>query len=152
MSRRIAVALAFCLLLSAIPAGAQYFGQNKVQYDRFDFVVLQTPHFDVYYYAAESDAARIAARLAERWYTRLSATLHDEFDRRQPIILYASHSHFAQTAIVSGAIPDGIGGFTDHLAGRVVLVEVGLPVFARGLCVRGTGKDTSVGGVGGRTR
>ncbi|HEY6211769.1 MAG TPA: hypothetical protein VIW45_05760 [Vicinamibacterales bacterium] len=121
MSRRIAVALAFCLLLSAIPAGAQYFGQNKVQYDRFDFVVLQTPHFDVYYYAAESDAARIAARLAERWYTRLSATLHDEFDRRQPIILYASHSHFAQTAIVSGAIPDGIGGFTDHLAGRVVL-------------------------------
>jgi len=114
------LALGVCLSL-AVPASAQYFGQNKVQYDRFDFSILQTPHFDVYYYAAEGDAARIAARLAERWYARLSASLHHEFDRRQPIILYASHSHFSQTAIVPGSIPDGIGGFTDHLAGRVVL-------------------------------
>src|SRR5262249_38327393 len=41
--------------------------------------------------------------------------------RRQPIILYASHSHFAQTSIVPGSVPEGVGGFTDHLAGRVVL-------------------------------
>src|SRR5439155_18712855 len=52
---------------------------------------------------------------------RLSTALHHTFARRQPIILYASHSHFAQTAIVPGSIGDGIGGFTDHLAGRVVL-------------------------------
>ncbi|HMD34766.1 MAG TPA: hypothetical protein VKH42_07355 [Vicinamibacterales bacterium] len=117
---RILVALGVCLLLAA-PAAAQYFGQNKVQYDRFDFQILKTPHFDVYYYAAEADAAHIAARLAERWYARLSTTLHHTFTRRQPVILYASHSHFTQTAIVSGSIPDGIGGFTDHLAGRVVL-------------------------------
>src|SRR3954471_23063011 len=96
---RTVVALCVCLLL-AVPADAQYFGQNKVQYDRFDFAILQTPHFDVYYYAAEGEAARIAARLAERWYARLSASLHPSFDRRQPIILYASHSHFTQTAIV----------------------------------------------------
>ena len=116
---RILVALGV-LSLSA-PAGAQYFGRNKVQYDRFDFAILQTPHFDVYYYAEERDAARIAAQLAERWYERLSARFDHTFDRRQPIILYASHSHFAQTSIIDGSIGDGVGGFTDHLAGRVVL-------------------------------
>src|SRR5262249_48938139 len=43
------------------------------------------------------------------------------FDRRQPIVLYASHAHFSQTSILPGSIPEGVGGFTDHLAGRVVL-------------------------------
>ncbi len=108
------------LSLSA-PAGAQYFGRNKVQYDRFDFAILQTPHFDVYYYDSEKSAAHIAAQLAERWYARLSVALDHTFARRQPIILYASHAHFAQTSIIAETIVDGIGGFTDHLAGRVVL-------------------------------
>ena len=116
---RVLVALA--VLSLAAPAGAQYFGRNKVQYDRFDFAILQTPHFDVYYYASEQAAARIAAQLAERWYARLSAALDHRFTQRQPIILYASHAHFAQTSIISGTIAEGIGGFTDHLAGRVVL-------------------------------
>src|SRR6184192_2681488 len=109
------------LLLSSAPADAQYSGRNKVQYDRFAFSILQTPHFDIYYYASEHDAARIAAQLAERWYARLSVTLDHKFARRQPVILYASHSHFAQTSIIPQMIGDGIGGFTDHFAGRVVL-------------------------------
>ncbi len=116
---RILVALG--VLSFAAPASAQYFGRNKVQYDRFDFAILQTPHFDVYYYASEQQAARLAAQLAERWYARLSIALDHRFDRRQPVILYASHAHFAQTSIVEGSISDGMGGFTDHLAGRVVL-------------------------------
>ena len=118
--KRTVVALGVSVLL-AVPAGAQYFGQNKVQYDRFDFQILETPHFDIYYYAAEAEAARLAARLAERWYRRLSETLHDTFEHRQPVILYASHAHFTQTSIIPGSIGDGIGGFTDHLGGRVVL-------------------------------
>ena len=116
---RILVALA--VLSLSVPAGAQYFGRNKVQYGRFDFSILQTPHFDVYYYDSEREAAQLAARLAERWYDRFSVELDYKFKRRQPIILYASHSHFAQTSIIPGVIQDGIGGFTDHLAGRVVL-------------------------------
>src|SRR6185503_15270449 len=30
-------------------------------------------------------------------------------------------AHFTQTSILPGNIPEGVGGFTDHLAGRVVL-------------------------------
>src|SRR5262245_10486777 len=97
------------LSLPAAPAAAQYFGQNKVQYDRFDFTILETPHFDVYYYQSERAAARIAARLAERWYERFSASLDHQFDRRQPLILYASHAQFAQTSIIEGLVAEGVG-------------------------------------------
>jgi hypothetical protein len=119
--KRIIATVLGLLVLSTASAEAQYFGRNKVQYDRFQFTILETPHFDVYYYPQERAAAEVAARMAERWYGRLSKVLDHTFDERQRIILYASHSHFAQTSILPGDVPEGIGGFTDHLAGRVVL-------------------------------
>src|SRR6185437_7335590 len=84
-------------------AAAQYFGRNKVQYQTFHFKRLKTPHFDIYYYPAESLAAVDAARMAERWYARHSKTLTDEFDRRS-IILYANHADFEQTNVIGGFI------------------------------------------------
>src|SRR5688500_9658221 len=101
------VALALCLSLAS-PAAAQYFGRNKVEYENFDFQVLATEHFDIYYYPQEAGAARMAARLAERWYARLSTLLDHRFDRRQPLVLYGSQAEFAQTNIVSGMVSDSI--------------------------------------------
>ena len=67
MLRRAAPALLLLLLLGT-PAllSAQYFGRNKVQYSTFDFKIIQTEHFDVYYYDRERVAAMDAARMAER--------------------------------------------------------------------------------------
>src|SRR5687767_8386858 len=115
---RFALLLAVCaggLALDAAPAAAQYFGRNKVQYRTFDFHVLRTTHFDVYFYPEEEQAARDAARMAERWYSRLSRVLEHEFEERQPLILYASHPHFQQTSALSGDIGEGTGGVTDAL-------------------------------------
>ena len=56
-------------------ASAQQFGRNKVEYVNFDFKVLDTDHFAVYYYSSEETSARLAARLAERWYARYSRVL-----------------------------------------------------------------------------
>ena len=66
------------MLLSASPRSAQYFGRNKVEYRDFDFQILATEHFDVYYYSHEERAARIAAQLAERWYARFSTLLNHQ--------------------------------------------------------------------------
>ena len=55
------------VLLLTAPLSAQYFGQNKVQYERFDFQVLTTPHFDLYFYPEEKEATDQASRMAERW-------------------------------------------------------------------------------------
>jgi hypothetical protein len=122
VSRLARVALLSVVGLSVVrPADAQYFGKNKVEYVDFDFKVIATSHFDVYHYASEEDAARIAARLAERWYARLSVILDHDLDGRQPLILYGSHPEFAQTNVVSGLLGEGIGGVTESARRRIVM-------------------------------
>jgi len=108
-------------LASVSTVEAQSFGRNKVRYENFDFQILQTPHFDIYYDAADREAAVQAGRLAERWYTRLSLALDHKFTERQPVVMYASHAQFAQTNVIPGFLSDGIGGVTEHDKGRVVL-------------------------------
>ena len=108
------------LLLAVAPADAQYFGRNKVQYERFDFRVLATEHFDVYFYPAEQAAAEAAARMAERWHARLTRILRHELRGRQPLVLYATAAQFQQTNIV-GQIGEGTGGVTEALRRRIVL-------------------------------
>jgi Tol biopolymer transport system component len=109
------------IILTPAGAEAQYFGRNKVQYKGFEFQVLKTEHFDIYFYPEEQGAAGQAARMAERWYARLSRVLSHELRDRQPVMLYASHADFEQTNIVSGIIEEGTGGVTEGLKRRVVL-------------------------------
>ena len=118
---RLATAAALLLLAaaSAAPAQAQYFGRNRVRYDDFQFQVLQTEHFDLYYYSDEEQAARDVGRMAERWYSRLSHILGHEFDERKSIILYADDADFRQTNITD--IGEGTQGVTDALRQRNVL-------------------------------
>jgi len=101
------------------PASAQYFGRNQVQYREFDFRILRTPRFDVYFYPEEEAAARQAARYVERWYARLSRVLDYEFENRQPLILYASAPHFQQNAI-TGDLGEGTGGVTEVFKQRII--------------------------------
>jgi len=81
---------ALALAVTAAPAPAQYFGRNKVQHETLDWRVLRTRHFDVYFYSTERASADVAARMAERWYTRHARILHHELAGRQPLILYAT--------------------------------------------------------------
>jgi Tol biopolymer transport system component len=113
--------VALSLLLTPIAASAQHFGRNKVEYEDFDFRILATEHFDIYYYSQEERAARMAARLAERWYARLSTLLHHQLDRRQPLVLYGSQAEFAQTNVVAGMLPDSVGGVTEGSRRRIVM-------------------------------
>ena len=112
--------------LSLIPpfagrADAQYFGRNKVEYRDFDFRTLQTEHFDIYYYPSEEQAVRDAARMAERWYARLSQLLDHHFSSRQPLILYGSHPEFSQTNVIAQFLDESIGGVTESVRRRIVL-------------------------------
>ena len=119
------VALAFLLLLgTALPSAAQYFGRNKAQYEKFEFKVLTTAHFDIYYYPEEEAAVRLAARMAERWHSRLTQLLENELSGRQPLILYAAHPHFQQTNIL-GEIGEGTGGVTEGNRRRIILPFAG---------------------------
>ena len=113
-------ALAVFLLSPALEA-QQYFGRNKVQYQKFDFRIIKTKHFDVYYYPEFKGVAEESARLAERWYARISRMLGHELKGRQPLILYSSSPHFQQTTVLSGLIGEGTGGVTESLKRRIIL-------------------------------
>src|SRR5881398_267647 len=123
MTRRLAF-LGIVLFFLTIPTQAQYFGRNKVQWENFKFKVLQTPHFDIYYYDQEADVVDDIGRMAERWYGRLSTVFNHSFNRK-PIVLYANAADFQQTTTTPGFIGEGTGGFTDEFMNRVVLPLTG---------------------------
>ena len=126
--RRLAGPLTVLTALTAVtaaPAGAQYFGQNKVQYESFDFKVIATEHFDIYFYEREREAATDIARMAERSYAQLSRVLNHQFKERKPIVVYASHSDFVQTNATAGEVGEGTGGFTDFLKHRNIFPLTG---------------------------
>lgn len=115
----VATLVAFSSFAVAPTADAQYFGRNKVRYDDFNFKILETEHFEIYYYPEMEQTARDVARMAERWYTRLSTALDHEYDERKSIILYADDADFRQTNITD--IGQGTQGVTEGLRQRVVL-------------------------------
>src|SRR5258705_7725755 len=97
--------------LSLVASSAQTqtsFGRNAVQYKTFHFKILKTQHFDVYFYDEEADAAVQAARMAERWYTRISTVLRHQLSSRQPLILYADHPAYNETNIAQGEGSEGV--------------------------------------------
>src|SRR5688500_10037648 len=122
--RHCGLGIAFAALVTvaaAVPAEAQYFGRNKVQYKSLDFEVLKTEHFDIYFYPQEKEAITIAAQMAERWYVRLADLFGHELTGRQPLIIYASHTDFRQTNAVGGEIGEGTGGVNEVFMSSIVL-------------------------------
>ena len=108
----------------AVCHAQDYFGQNQVQYRKFDWQVIETEHFLIHYYPDEREAALDAARLAERAYARLSRVLSHEFREKKPIMVFASRSDFGQNN-VTGDLGEGTGGVTEPLRDRMLLPFTG---------------------------
>lgn len=122
MRRRI---LSYCVLsllaVSTLHAQFYYFGRNKVQYTDFDWQILRTEHFDIYYYPEMKGLAEQGAHLAEESFRLLESKFNHTVINRIPLIFYSSHLHFQQTNTTPGFIPEGVGGFFEFLKGRVVI-------------------------------
>ena len=119
-------ALLGALLVGApAPVAAQYFGRNKVQYEKFDFRLLRSSHFDLYFYPAESLVVHDAARLSERWYSRHSDSFRHTFDRKS-VVFYADHPDFQQTNVIGEELSEGTGGVTEGLRTRVIMPMTGV--------------------------
>ncbi len=121
--RNIVILLAlFFIVLSAGDAQAQYyFGKNKVQYTDFDWHMMTTEHFKIYYYSDEAELAEIAAQSAEESYRFLAAKFKHEIYAKIPLIIYSTPNHFVQTNVTFSFLPENVAGFTEFLKGRVVV-------------------------------
>ncbi|MBN2000667.1 PD40 domain-containing protein [candidate division KSB1 bacterium] len=114
--------MVFFLLLTFSQVWPQfYFGRNKIQYNHFDWHILNTDHFVIYYYPEMRELAEIGAAHAEKVYKELETRFNHNLTNRVPLIFYATHAHFQETNTIPYVIPEGVGGFFEFLKGRVVV-------------------------------
>jgi hypothetical protein len=117
MRRLIAAAVLLAVAAPHAEAQGGYFGQNHVQYRKFNWQILKTEHFDVHYYPELEEVARYTGQMAERSYARLKQVMGHEFRERKPILIYGSRTEFAQNNVL-GDLGEGTGGVTDALRQR----------------------------------
>ena len=118
----LAAGLLLAVLLLPVKSEAQfYFGKNKVQYTSFDWQVMETEHFRIYFYPEEEEVAQIAAQIAESYYHHLASKFKHGIYRKVPLIIYSSPNYFTQTNVTPSLLPESVGGFTEFLKGRVVV-------------------------------
>ncbi len=98
-----------------------FFGRNKVHYENFEWKVIKTEHFDIYYYDDFEEMAEIGAKYAEEAFKELKVKFNHIILRKIPLIFYNTHIHFQQTNTLPGFIPEGVGGFFEFMKGRVVI-------------------------------
>ncbi len=115
----------FLIISCSADAQLYYFGRNKVQYQGFEWKVLRTEHFNIYYYGEFEEIAEIGASYAEDAYDELKVKFDNLITRPIPLIFYNTSLHFQQTNTTPGLVPDAVGGFFEFLKGRVVIPYTG---------------------------
>ena len=120
-----ATMLTLFLMSLAAPAPAQVFGKNKVQYERLNWAVLETPHLRLHYYAEEESLARQLAPFAESTCVEYDRRFRLEGRNPVPVLLYATHHLFQQTNATPGLVSEGTGGLTELIKGRVLIPYTG---------------------------
>jgi len=98
-----------------------YFGRNKVQYEHFNWQVLSTEHFNIYYYPEEYALANAALNYCEEFLQELEQKFNQVIYQPIPLVIYSNHIHFQQTNILTMPIPEGIAGFFEYIKRRVVI-------------------------------
>lgn len=127
IARAVAAALVLAAVAAAVPrtAAAQAFGQNKVQYERLDWAVLETPHLRVHYYAQEESLARGLTAFAESVAVEFDGRFSMTPRQKIPLLLYSTHHLFQQTNATPGMVSESTGGLTELIKGRVLVPHNG---------------------------
>lgn len=124
LARLAAVALLAILVVPRL-AHAQAFGQNKVQYERLDWAVLETPHLRIHYYAQEESLARGMAAFAESVAVEFDGRFGMKPRKHIPLLLYSTHHLFQQTNATPELLTESVGGLTELIKGRVLIPHNG---------------------------
>ena len=105
-------------------AQAQFFpfyGKNRVKYDKFDWHIYKTDHFEIYYYPELEEHLERVTSYAESAYQQISANLQHELAFVVPLVIFKTHSEFEQQNLIPGASPEGVGAFAEPQRNRIVL-------------------------------
>ena len=102
---RAGIALVYLILILAPISGmgqtyVEVYGQNRIQYHKFDWKFFDTHHFRVYHYdKAGRQLGRYVAEEAENDISLIEKKLGGQFPKRFNIILYNSYDEYRQTNV-----------------------------------------------------
>ncbi len=97
------------------------FGQNRVQYNEYNWYFIQTKHFDIYFTEGTEKTVEFLAKAAEEALDSIHKDLNYYITNRISFILYNSHNDFQETNTIDAFLSQGIGGFTESFKNRVVI-------------------------------
>jgi hypothetical protein len=134
------VACAVFVVCSAASAAAQtsmvpYFGKNNIHYDKFEWHIYTTDHFEIYYYPEIAQHLERVAGYAESAYQQISADLKHDLSFKVQLILFKTHSEFEQQNVAPGAADEGVGAFAEPVRQRMVMPMDDPPDLLYGLIV-----------------
>jgi len=117
---------ALATLGSAGVAAAQtpfypYFNKNNIHYDRFDWHIYTTDHFEIYYYPELERHLERVAGYAESAYQKVSSDLKHDLSFKVPLIIFKTHSEFEQQNVEPGGAQEGVGAFAEPYRDRMLL-------------------------------
>src|SRR5216117_4497757 len=99
-----------------------YFGKNNIHYDKFEWHIYTTDHFEIYYYPEMEKHLERIAGYAESAYQQISSDLKHDLSFKVPLILFKTHSEFEQQNVAPpDASSEGVGAFADSTRDRMLL-------------------------------
>ena len=75
------------------------FGKNRIQYQQFDWKIIRTSNFEIYYYQEGTQIANLTAQYAESEFDRVTELLGYTPYNRVKIFLFNSPQELAQSNI-----------------------------------------------------
>ncbi len=123
---RLTILTLLAALVTAPAAEAQtgyipYFGKNAIRYDKFDWHIYQTDHFEIYYYPEIEEHLERIAGYSESAYQHVSSELKHDLAFKVPLILFTTSAEFWQQNVIPGAAQEGVGAFAEPSRSRIVM-------------------------------
>lgn len=116
---------AWFLFLFFFPVCSNIFGlelgYNKVRYHDRAWQILESSHFQIYYYSPCEDLAKVAVQYAEAAFLPTCQAFDYVPKSKIPLFVYATGLEFQETNITSEILGEGVGGFTEVFKNRIVL-------------------------------
>src|SRR5438093_5300664 len=98
-----------------------YFAKNNIHYDKFDWHIYTTDHFEIYYCPELEKHLERLAGYAESAYQQISADLKHDLSSKIQLVLFKTHSEFEQQNVIPGAAEEGVAAFAEPIRQRMVL-------------------------------
>ncbi len=117
---------AIVVVASARPVAAQtgfvpYYGKNQIRYDKFEWSIYTSDHFEIYYYPEIEPHLERITGYAESAYQHISSELKHDLSFKVPLILFSTSSEFFQQNVIPGAAQEGVGAFAEPSRYRITM-------------------------------